>query len=184
MRLTSGQQAIAFTATTIDDETVSLTQFAGTPVLLMFLRYASCAMCNLRLHDFSRRYAALHEQGLEVLAFFHSSSASIRAHAGRQHYPFRLIADPKLEAYRLYGVETSWIRLVLSAARPRFYIDWVRSMRHGIWGGVAWQMGKMPADFLIGPDGRVVIAHYGADIGDHLPLAKVEAFLRSRSESI
>jgi peroxiredoxin len=178
MRLTSGQQAVAFTATTIDGETISLARFAGKPVLLMFFRYASCPMCNLRLHDLAQRYGDLHEQGLEVLALFHSSSESIRAHAGARRYPFRLIPDPKLEVYRRYGVETSWLRLLLSAARPRFYVDWVRSMWHGFWGGVAWQMGKMPADFLIAPDGRIAVAHYGADIGDHLPLAKVDAFLR------
>ena len=179
MRLSSGYPAAAFTATTIDGETVSLTQFAGNPVLLMFLRYASCPMCNLRVHDVARRYAHLHEHGLEIIAFFHSSANSVRAHAGRRRYPFRLIADPALTVYRLYGVETSWWRLLLSTVRPGFYIDWLRSMRHGFWGGVAWQMGKMPADFLIGPDGRIAIAHYGADIGDHLPFATIDASLRS-----
>jgi len=38
-------------------------------------------------------------------------------------------------------------------------------------------MGKMPADFLIGPDGRIVKAHYGSEIGDHLPVTEVEAAL-------
>jgi hypothetical protein len=60
---------------------------------------------------------------------------------------------------------------------PSFYVDWIRSIRYGIWGGVAWQMGKMPADFLIAPDGRVVKAHYGREIGDHLPVKEVEAAL-------
>ena len=50
-------------------------------------------------------------------------------------------------------------------------------MRYGFWGGVDWQMGKMPADFLIEPDGRIVKAHYGHDIGDHLPVTDVEATL-------
>jgi len=178
MRLSPGQPAVAFTATTIDGETVSPARFAGKPILLMFLRYASCPMCNLRVHDVARRYAGLHDQGLEVIAFFHSSAKSVRSHAGGRRYPFRLIADPTLNVYRRYGIETSWWRLLLSAARPRFYLHWVRSMRHGFWGGAAWQMGKMPADFLIGPDGRIAIAHYGADIGDHLAFATIEAFLQ------
>ena len=183
MRLESGQRAIAFTATTIDDETVSLAQFAGKPLLLMFFRYASCPMCNLRLHDFAREHQQLHERGLEVVALFHSPAASIRQHAGGRHYPFRLVADPKFEAYRLYGVETSRLRLLLSSARPGFYVDWIRSMRNGFWGGAAWQMAKMPADFLIAPDGRIAVAHYGVDIGDHLPLAEVDAFLTRSSQS-
>ena len=67
--------------------------------------------------------------------------------------------------------------VLLSAARPGVYVDWARSMWHGFWGGAAWQMAKMPADFLITPDGRIEVAHYGADIGDRLPLAEVDAFL-------
>lgn len=177
MRLKSGQPAVPFTAQTVEGETVSLAQFAGRPVLLMFFRYASCPMCNLRLHDFAQQYAQLQERGLMVVAFFHSSAASIRAHAGGRHYPFPLVADPKFRIYDVYGVETSWPRLLLSVARPRFYVDWFRSLRHRFWGGVAWQMATMPADFLIGSDGRIVTAYYGRDVGDHLPIARIEALL-------
>ena len=138
-----------------------------------------CAVRILRGPNLVLLRASVHDQGLEVIAFFHSSAESVRSHAGGRRYPFRLIADPTLDVYRLYGVETSWWRLLLSAARPRFYLDWVRSMRHGFWGGAAWQMGKMPADFLIGPDGHIAIAHYGADIGDHVPFATIESFLQS-----
>jgi len=28
----------------------------------------------------------------------------------------------------------------------------------------------VPADFLIGPDGRILVAYYGKDISDHLPI--------------
>ena len=50
-------------------------------------------------------------------------------------------------------------------------------MRYGFWGGIDWQMGKMPADFLIGPDGRILKTHYGREIGDHLAVKDVEAIL-------
>jgi peroxiredoxin len=177
MRLKSGQAAVSFTAQTVDGETISLAQFAGKPLLLMFLRYASCPMCNLQLHDFARQYPRLRDRGLEAVAFFHSAAPSIRAHAGGHHYPFALVADPEFRIYGPYGVETSWSRLLLSMARPSFYVAWLRSLRHGLWGGVAWQMAKMPADFLIGPDGRIVMAHYGQDIGDHLPIASITTLL-------
>jgi peroxiredoxin len=133
-------------------------------------------MCNLRLHDFAREYPRLQERGLEVVAFFHSSAPRIRAHAGGR-YSFPLVADPEFRVYGSYGVETSWPRLLFSMARPSFYVDWLRSLRYRFWGGIAWQMAKMPADFLIGPDGRIVTAHYGRDIGDHLPVPRVEAYL-------
>jgi thioredoxin-dependent peroxiredoxin len=183
MRLKPGDQAIPFSVETLEGQTLSLEQFAGKPLLLMFYRYASCPMCNLRLRDFAQHFPRLHERGLEVVAFFHSPARSIRTNAGKRHYPFHLVADPGFKVYRSYGVETSWLRFLLSMALPSFYVDWVRAMRYGIWGGVDWQMGKMPADFLIGPDGRILKAHYGREMGDHLPVAEVEATLSNLTSS-
>jgi len=177
MRLESGQPAVPFTAQSIDGAGVSLRRFAGKPVLLTFLRFASCPMCNLHLHDLARDYAGLNARGLAVVAFFHSSASAIRAHAGGRNYPFPLVADPEFRVYRMYGVETSWLRFLLSMASPRFYVSFVRSLLHRFWGGIAWQMAKMPADFLVGPDGRLVVAHYGRDIGDHLTVARLHTLL-------
>jgi len=177
MRLELGQPAVPFTAQTIDGTAVSLSQFAGKPVLLMFLRYASCPMCNLHLHDVAKGYAGLRDRGLTVMAFFHSPARAIRAHAGGRQYPIPLVADPELRVYRMYGVETSWPRLLLSIAKPSFYVSFFRSLLHGFWGGAALRMAKMPADFLVGPDGRLVAAHYGRDIGDHLTVAQLHALL-------
>ena len=66
---------------------------------------------------------------------------------------------------------------------PSFYIDWIRAMRYGIWGGVDWQMGKMPADFLIGPEGVIRKVHYGHDIGDHFSVKEIEKALDELSWS-
>ena len=181
VRLRAGDKAIPFSAQTIDGKPISLAGFAGKPVLLMFYRYASCPMCNLRIRDFAQQYPRLHERGLEVVAFFHSPRQSILRNAGKQHYPFPIVADPKFSVYRSYGIETSWLRFLLSMLLPGFYVDWVRAMRYGIWGGIDWQMGKMPADFLIGPDGHILKAHYGREIGDHLAVREVEAALAGLS---
>jgi hypothetical protein len=37
----------------------------------------------------------------------------------------------------------------------------------------------MPADFLIAPDQRIKIAHYGSDIGDHLSIETIQESLSS-----
>ena len=177
MRLKPGDKAVPFSAETIDGKTISLELFAGKPVLLMFYRYASCPMCNLRLRDFAQQYPRLHERGLEVIAFFHSAGHTIRKNAGKQHYPFDLVPDPQFNVYRSYGIEISWLRFFMSMLLPSFYIDWLRSMRYGFWGGVDWQMGTMPADFLIAPDGRILKTHYGRDMGDHLAVNEVEETL-------
>ena len=183
MRLKTGDEAIPFSTETIEGKIISLKDFVGKPLLLMFYRYASCPMCNLRIRDFAQHYPRLHERGLEVVAFFHSPARNIHANAGKRHIPFHLVADPKFKVYQNYRIETSWSRFFLSMFLPSFYVDWIRAMQYGIWGGVDWQMGKMPADFLIGPDGRIVKVHYGRDIGDHLPVAEVEAALNDLNKS-
>ncbi len=127
-------------------------------------------MCNLRLHDLARELPALQGTGLQVIAFFHSETEKVQALAGSRGYPIQLVGDPGMIVYRSYGVETSWPRLLMSMARPAFYMDWMRAMRHGIWGGISLRMSGMPAGFLIGGDGRILHAHYGTDIGDHMPV--------------
>jgi hypothetical protein len=65
---------------------------------------------------------------------------------------------------------------------PRSYLDWLRAVRHGFWGGrMPLQIATMPADFLIGPDGRICRAHYGRSVGDHMPFREIDETL---SESI
>ena len=183
MRLKPGDPAISFFAETVEGNTISLEQFAGRPLLLMFYRYASCPMCNLRLRDFAQHYPRLHQRGLEVVAFFHSPARNIRANAGKGYYPFHLVSDPHFNIYRSYGIETSWLRFFMSMLLPSFYVDWIRSMRYGFWGGVDWQMGIMPADFLISPEGIILIAHYGREMGDHLSVLDVGTALTELSIS-
>lgn len=177
MKLAPGDRVVPFSTVDVNGHPVSLEQFRGRPLLLMFFRYASCPMCNLRLHDFAKEYPRLQAKGLSAVAFFHSSAQAIQRNAGRCAYPFPLAPDPNEEIYRAFGVETSWLGLLKSMALPSFYRDWIRSMRHGFWGGADLQMAKMPADFLVGPAGRLRLVHYGKDIGDHLSSADIERAL-------
>src|SRR5215211_3364195 len=112
MRLKPGDQAVPFSVETLAGKRISLELFAGKPLLLMFYRYASCPMCNLRLHDFAQKYPALHERGLEVVAFFHSPARNIRANAAKQNHRFHLVADPKLKVDSSCGVLTSLMRFL------------------------------------------------------------------------
>ena len=41
----------------------------------------------------------------------------------------------------------------------------------------------LPADILIGPDGSVVRAYYGTDIGDHLSIDEIRAKLAVMSKT-
>jgi len=179
MRVEPLQVAPSFSVDSAQGGTITLGQFAGRPLLLMFHRYAGCPMCNIRLHDFARRFPQWHERGLEAVAFFHSPAAYINQHAGGRQYPFAIAADPKYRVYKKYGVATSWARLALSRARSSVYLDLVRALRHGYRGGtITPRLATMPADFLIGPNGRIRVAYYGRSINDHLSPIDIEGALQ------
>lgn len=40
---------------------------------------------------------------------------------------------------------------------------------------------RIPADFIINPHGVIAKAYYGDDIGDHLPLERVERYLQEET---
>ncbi len=183
MSLQPSQPAPSFEVATFDGGTVSLEQFSGRPLLLMFHRYAGCPMCNIRLHDFAKRFPAWHERGLEAVAFFHSSPEYIAENAGGRSYPFFIAADPKFRVYRKYGVCPSWPRLAISMMRPSVLREGLRAWRKGFRGGrITKRLATMPADFLIGSDGIIREARYGRHIADHLSAGEIDAALGELSE--
>ena len=66
MRLTVGQPAPSFIATTWDGRPVSLSDFEGQKLWLAFFRYAACPLCNVRVRAIYRRVAELHAAGVAV----------------------------------------------------------------------------------------------------------------------
>lgn len=170
MRLSIGNAAPPFEAYDLDGERLAL---GGRRVLLSFLRYASCPMCLLRIDELMRAAPSLQTAGIEVVVVLHSPRERILGHVHRS-LPLRIVADPGRRLYRLYGVESSWRRLLWSTLQPTFYTRWAAATMRGYFGGaIDGEFARMPADFLISPDGRIERAHYGAAIGDHIELGRI-----------
>jgi len=177
MRLENGNAAVDFAIHDIGGRTIRLTDFTDKYLLLSFYRFASCPFCNLRVHEMSQHYAEFHAQGLEMVAVFQSPADKILKYAGKVRHPFPIIADPDRRLYRAYGVETSWAG-VARAMVTRFP-DLLRAIfaEGFLPGTIEGEIQRLPADFLIGPDGRVLHAYYGRDIGDHMPLQYIQRYL-------
>jgi len=176
MRLQAGQPASPFEVQDIFGRKISLPDFAGQKLMLSFFRYASCPLCNLRVHELILRYPAYRAGGLRVVAFFQSPPESIRKYVGRQDAPFPIIADPRRAVYRQYGVEASWLGWLAAAWwwHPRMIVANLK----GYWPGkMEGSKALIPADFLINPDSTIHTAFYGATIADHLPWPQVDTFL-------
>lgn len=144
----------------------------GRLVHLQFRRFAGCPICNLHLRSFTVRHAEIEAAGVREVVVFHSSARELREHVGG--LPYAAVADPEKRLYAEFGVESARRALL----DPRAWWTILRAVAAGTWqvargrarapkarpdGG---RLG-LPADFLIGADGRLLAAGYGEHAADH-----------------
>jgi peroxiredoxin len=180
-RLAPGQEAPDFVRKAHDGRTVSLAERRGRWVMLSFFRTASCPLCNVRLYEMKQRIAEL--EPVDVIGFIDSGEERIAGLGRRLDPPFPLLCDPERSLYREYGVEKSLSGLLHPSNLPAF----IDAFRRGYWPSLAVDgpETRMPADFLIGPDGRLVEAHYGKRARSHIPFRRALAFAeRAREEAL
>lgn len=177
-RLRPGDLAPELSAIDIYGRDISLRALRGKPILLSFHRFAKCPFCNLRIHQVIGRYPAYSSAGLAVIAIFESSLENVRNGVGAQEPPFSLIADSERQFYTIFGIERSALGLAkglinrMSDARESIAMGLVKPIQRD---GTIF---RLPADFLIAPDGKIHDAYYGNDIGDHLPFECIDEFLK------
>ena len=185
MRLKAGQQAPRFEAQDLFGRRVSLADYRGKTLLLSFYRAAVCPLCNMRTAQLVDRYPAYQRRGLSIIAFFESSPAYTHRYLDRLRVPFPVIADLECTVYALYGLESSW----LGAAWARLFrgATYREAARRHIGGNIIenvfrmdGRFGRLPGDFLIGPDLRIRTAYYGRDAGDFMLLSELEYYLAAR----
>ncbi|MCB1053634.1 MAG: AhpC/TSA family protein [Acidobacteria bacterium] len=129
---------------------------------LQFRRFAGCPICNLHLQSFARRHAELKNNGIYEVAVFHSSAHDMMSYQG--DLPFEVLADPQKRLYQLFGVETkkaaSLHPSAMVAAAKGFFSKGVKLPPPGE------GIDGLPADFLIGPDGKILACYYGQHSND------------------
>ncbi|WP_341677012.1 peroxiredoxin-like family protein [Niveibacterium sp. SC-1] len=175
MRLTPNKPAPLLRAPDISGGIVDLAEMRGRPVLLSFYRYASCPVCNLRVHRLIDAYPRLSAAGLSVLGVFQSSAEEMTRYMDRHQAPFPLVPDPQLQLYRRFGVETRWGALLSLAVIRSAVTAFTKGFLPG---RISGPVHRAPADFLIAPDGRIALSYYGRTIDDHVPIAAVESWLQ------
>jgi peroxiredoxin Q/BCP len=177
-QLRQGVIAPLFHAVDQNGKPVSLVNYRGRKVLLSFFRFSACALCNLRIHHFIKRYPEWQRQGLNVIALFESPEANLNAYVGTQNAPFPRVADPKATVYNIYGVETSKekVQATLSDTNIESVIAEVEAAGFKLTPEEGSNFHRIPAEFLIDEEGIVQVAHYNRIITDHLPFETIERF--------
>jgi thioredoxin-dependent peroxiredoxin len=182
MRLKPGSPAPLFVSRDVYGRQVELANYTGFHLLLSFYRAAVCPLCTLRFAHLVDRAPDYARQGLAMVAVFESSPPETVQYIHGLQLPFPVIGNVDGHLYGLYGLEASLLHAAWGwlARRPAF-----REAARRRLGGTMWQnltqtrgqMGRLPGDFLIGPDLRIEVAYYGHDAGDFLLFRDLDAYM-------
>ncbi|WP_369829084.1 peroxiredoxin-like family protein [Mycobacterium sp. 852002-50816_SCH5313054-b] len=142
-------------------------------VHLQLRRFAGCPICNLHLRSIVRRHDEIAGAGVREVVVFHSTDQELLRYAG--DLPFAVVGDPTKGLYDEFGVGTS----PRSVLHPRAMTSAIRSgMGNVNMHPTGGHLG-LPADFLIGPDGRVLACRHGRHANDQWTVDEVLAYARS-----
>jgi hypothetical protein len=107
---------------------------------------------------------------------FRSPVEALRSYAsGPGAVPFPVLGDPGREVYRRFGVGASLrslLSLLTRAARERARLARAAGLRPRFRDALRDGIGGNPADFLIGPDGRLLRVSYGEHLADSIGVAR------------
>ena len=166
-RLNAGESVPDFAVTSILGKDLSPASLAGAPSLLVFHRYARCAICNDRIREFRRIIPELTATtGLRVVFVCHSDRDRLRGEFGEASLPFDVVPDPERRLYDMFGVARSLARTL----RPSSIRTAVRARRampnDGRGPGFERPLTMIPAEFFVDSTGTIVSTHYGEYLGD------------------
>lgn len=122
-----GDRAPAFSLPNQHDQTVSLSDFAGRPLVVYFYPKDDTPGCTVESCTFRDQYEDFKSAGAEVIGISSDSAESHRKFAERHHLPFVLLADRGGEVRRAFGVPKT---LGLMPGRVTYVIDGEGTIRH------------------------------------------------------
>jgi peroxiredoxin len=157
--------------TSITDEIIGIPDPTGALTHLQFRRFAGCPICNLHLRSISSRLDEITAAGLREVVVFHSTTAELRKY--QDDMPFPVVGDPDKQLYRRFGVEASAKAVLKPGAWRALPAGWRQAVATAVANRRAPLPAKpsngnlgLPADLLIGADGRVKAAKYGSHAYD------------------
>ena len=125
-RLVPGDQAPSFTLPNADGQSVSLSDFAGSKVILYFYPAAMTPGCTTQACDFRDNLGSLQAAGYTVLGISRDAPATLKTFEERDHLTFPLLSDEDLavhHAYGTWGEKNSYGKIVTGVLRSTFVLD-------------------------------------------------------------
>ncbi len=87
-------------------KSVSLAQYKGRPVVVIFYRGYGCIQCMEQLNSFAQKAREFAEQGIDLVAISTDSPEdlknALKPYQEKGGFPFPLVSDAKLEVFKAY----------------------------------------------------------------------------------
>ena len=103
MSISVGDKAPAFSLASTGGRTVSLDDFAGKPVVLVFYPGDDTPVCTKQLNSYNNDVDQFESLDAQVLGISAQSVESHEKFAGKHGFKFPLLADPDKAVAGLYG---------------------------------------------------------------------------------
>ncbi|MDY4104443.1 MAG: thioredoxin-dependent thiol peroxidase [Oscillospiraceae bacterium] len=122
----TGRKAPEFALCDQNGETVRLSDFLGTKVVLYFYPKDNTPGCTRQACAFAAAYDGFKERDVVVIGVSKDSVTSHLKFAQKHGLPFILLADPELQAIQAYGVwqeKKLYGKVSMGVVRTTFIID-------------------------------------------------------------
>jgi peroxiredoxin len=177
MKLQEGNTVLDFTATDIYGKQVKLSDFKGKKIILSFYRNVSCPFCNRRVHQIMGNNVKLKNTDVQLVFLFESSNEKLKSSVFHQGIsPWPLIGDPDKKVYRSYGVENSTLKMMKTMIVSSVGQAKKDTKELNLPEDKDASMNLIPADFFIDENFKIVKAHYGKHLDDHVSIEELKAY--------
>jgi len=127
------QKVADFTLKTDEDKTVSLSDFAGKPVVLFFYPKADTPGCTIEACGFRDSFAKLQDAGVVVLGISRDTPRDQAKFRAKFNLPYTLLADVDEKVCNQFGVlkeKNMYGKKVMGIERTTFLIGPDRTLLH------------------------------------------------------
>ena len=177
MKLNEGNMALDFTATDIYGKEIKLSDYKGKKIILGFYRNVNCPYCNRRVRQIMGNNVKLKQSDVQLILMFESTNQKLSASVFHQGIsPWPLIGDPEKKVYKLYGVEENFFKMVKTAFVSSLAQAKKDTRELNLPEDKDASMNLIPADFFIDENFKIVMAHYGKHLDDHINIEEIKAF--------
>lgn len=119
--------------------------------------------------------------GAEVIGVFQYEGQKVKNFCRQQGAPFECLGDPKLEGYSALGLGKGSTREYLGPQMLKRTIG-AMGKGHMVGSPQGGDISLRPGTFVVGRDGKIVLAHYNADAADNASREAVLEAVREAAE--